>query len=434
MSIKLIKLAPWSLFFSFIILVVFGSLLFMLPFMVNGDGLNFIDAIFTSSSALCSLGELPYKFEKLSSVGKVFISIFIQIGGIGILTTILLFIFFIARKSARLNIRTISFFDHSSEHNTKKFLKFIILMTFIFEFFGAIFYKLTSFFLNLEIPWSDAFFYSINIFCNAGFIGLNSKLFFMSEIPEIYCINIFLLIGGGFGFFILFEIFYKKIFKLEKGSLTITTKSAIYMYSITTFVGWIFYAIQYENKFSFLSLSRSLFAACSLKSLGVFPYSVFVSQGIMIFTSFYGLIGTAPLGTGTGLKTSVATVFISSLKTFFLGTCNVIVFCKIIPWQLVARCYGIMFYIISFSISMAYVLQHFFEIVYDYIEIYCDLLSVIIGNGFAWNNLATFNNETKLVLIFSMIFGKMCIFLLGFSSIKKEQNVKILNKDSLALF
>jgi hypothetical protein len=145
-----------------------------------------------------------------------------------------------------------------------------------------------------------------------------------------------------------------------------------------------------------------------------------ISNSILLFTSFYDLIGTAPLGTGKGLKSSVIIILLYLLKELILTGKNKIVICgKKISQKLVSSSYKMIFFVVFFSILMALVLQNFLPIANDFIKMYCDVLFVVVGNGFSWKNITEISSEVKIILIISMLFGKMCMTLFGVSIIEK---------------
>ncbi|MEO0147549.1 MAG: potassium transporter TrkG, partial [candidate division WOR-3 bacterium] len=87
------RLSPAAtLFLGYIIISFIGGILLYLPFSHKGD-LTFVDALFTSTSALCVTGLIVVDTAtKYSIFGKTIIAILIQIGGLGYMTiTALLF-------------------------------------------------------------------------------------------------------------------------------------------------------------------------------------------------------------------------------------------------------------------------------------------------------------------------------------------------------
>ena len=73
------------LLLGFIVIILIGAMVLKLPISNNGKEIKFIDAFFTSTSAVCVTGlttKIPA--EQFSTFGQVVIMCLIQIGGIRI--------------------------------------------------------------------------------------------------------------------------------------------------------------------------------------------------------------------------------------------------------------------------------------------------------------------------------------------------------------
>jgi len=72
---------------SFVVAILVGTLLLLLPISTTSGQISFVDALFTSTSAVCVTGlivqDTPTYF---SLTGQVIILILIQLGGLGIMT------------------------------------------------------------------------------------------------------------------------------------------------------------------------------------------------------------------------------------------------------------------------------------------------------------------------------------------------------------
>ena len=74
--------------YGFFVLILVGTLLLMLPFASrNGQSVNFLDALFTSTSASCVTGLVVRDtWIQWSLFGQFVIIFLIQIGGLGFVT------------------------------------------------------------------------------------------------------------------------------------------------------------------------------------------------------------------------------------------------------------------------------------------------------------------------------------------------------------
>lgn len=80
------KMSPTQiLLLGFIVIILVGAMILKLPISNNGKDIKFIDAFFTSTSAVCVTGlvtKIPA--EQFSAFGQIVIMCLIQIGGLRI--------------------------------------------------------------------------------------------------------------------------------------------------------------------------------------------------------------------------------------------------------------------------------------------------------------------------------------------------------------
>ena len=92
-----------QVFLGFAVAIIIGSFILSIPQMTTGGKISYIDAIFTSTSAICVTGlivqDTPTYFTDL---GKIAILVMIQLGGLGIMTVGSIFGLILGRK---INIR-----------------------------------------------------------------------------------------------------------------------------------------------------------------------------------------------------------------------------------------------------------------------------------------------------------------------------------------
>ena len=78
------KMSPTQiLLLGFIVIILVGAMILKLPISNNGKDIKFIDAFFTSTSAVCVTGlvtKIPA--DQFSTFGQVVIMCLIQIGGL----------------------------------------------------------------------------------------------------------------------------------------------------------------------------------------------------------------------------------------------------------------------------------------------------------------------------------------------------------------
>ena len=140
-NFKKAVLNPAQLFIiSFLSIIVIGVILLMLPNATH-SGITLIDALFTSTSAVCVTGLIVVDTGSFfTQFGQIIILMLIQAGGIGIMTFTSYFSYFFKGVSTYENQIVLS-----QVTNTEKIaevfsiMKKIILITFLIEGLGALF-------------------------------------------------------------------------------------------------------------------------------------------------------------------------------------------------------------------------------------------------------------------------------------------------------
>jgi trk system potassium uptake protein TrkH len=127
------------LMLSYVIAIVLGMFMLKLP-KATYAGISWIDAFFTSTSAVCITGLTTLNISQVFSFeGQVFILFLIQLGGLGIIT-LTSFIALFIQKGFRLKDQIIvqEILDNENLSSLTSILKAIVAITFISELAGAI--------------------------------------------------------------------------------------------------------------------------------------------------------------------------------------------------------------------------------------------------------------------------------------------------------
>lgn len=78
--------------------ILLGALLLMLP-ICNNEPIAFMDALFTSTTAICVTGLITIvPMTQLTVIGKVVLCVLIQIGGLGVIACVTGFFLLLRRK------------------------------------------------------------------------------------------------------------------------------------------------------------------------------------------------------------------------------------------------------------------------------------------------------------------------------------------------
>ena len=156
--------------FGFVIFA--GALLLMLPISsAQGNWTNFVDCLFTSTSAVCVTGLITLDTGIYwSYFGKTVIISLIQIGGLGFMSLATL-VFLLLGKKITLKERLVmqEAMNSFSLQGLVKMSKYVLYFTFSIEGIGALILStqfIPKFGLKKGIYYS--IFHAISAFCNAG--------------------------------------------------------------------------------------------------------------------------------------------------------------------------------------------------------------------------------------------------------------------------
>lgn len=159
-----------------------GTALLMLPISSpQGHWTSFVDALFTSTSAVCVTGLVVVDTPTHWSVfGQVVILLLIQLGGLGILLFAALIGLALIRKlSVRSRLAVGTEAKSSGEGDTARLAKGILITSLLIE--GVVALVLTvRFVIGYGYTWGDAawhgVFHSVSSFNNAGFALYSDNL------------------------------------------------------------------------------------------------------------------------------------------------------------------------------------------------------------------------------------------------------------------
>jgi len=203
-----------TLVVSFIILIVTGAALLMLPKATPGRmSLRPIDALFTSTSATCVTGLVVVNTGRdFTFMGQVVILVLIQLGALGIVVFGAVFALLLGQA---LTLReTVAMQDLLSTETASRIgrtILFIFVLTIIVEAGGALalfgmWDNIATWNAQAQSRWFYSIFHSISAFCNAGFDLLGDSLIRYNRQWQVYGIICPLIVLGGLGFGVLYNL------------------------------------------------------------------------------------------------------------------------------------------------------------------------------------------------------------------------------------
>ena len=204
------------LFSFFIIVILIGSLLLSLPGMWKGrHPLHYIDALFTSVSAVCVTGLVTVDTSRFTLFGQIVILLLIQVGGLGIVTFSTIYL---TGPNARISFSSRKiineYYIEAIEYNPRRILRNIVLLTIGIEAIGTM-VLMRGFAESGEHElFFTSLFHSVSAFCNAGFSLYDDSLEGFSNNAIVLITIMALIVLGGLGFVVIQDV----IRKIRRGS------------------------------------------------------------------------------------------------------------------------------------------------------------------------------------------------------------------------
>lgn len=312
---------------GFALLISMGTILLMLPAASTGKHIGFVNALFTSTSAVCVTGlAVVDTGSGLSLFGQSILLILIQVGGLGIMTMSTLFLMLAGKRPGLTGqIVVQDTFTHTRERNISSILKDVILFTCVIEGLGII----LMFFCFL--PGNDikralflSIFHSISAFCNSGFSVFSDSFVGYRGYWALNLVLCFLIISGGIGFLVLSELKLKFSFKRRSLSrLSLHSKIVLSTTVILLVSGtFLITAMEWHNTLAPLSVPgrflSAFFQSVTARTAGFNTLSIGnMTNETLFFIILLMFIGASPGSCGGGIKTtSLATLVVLGTSRF----------------------------------------------------------------------------------------------------------------------
>ncbi len=196
---------------SFVLLILIGTLLLKLPKAVApGSGIGWIDALFTSTSAVCVTGlTVRSTAHEFTPVGQAIIGLLIQLGGLGIIMFGSTLMMMLGRSlSARENLSLSQMLSDQPVNRLLGYGRFVLTTTILIEVVGALLmYPLWEaghgeVLTAQRRMWLSAF-HSVSAFCNAGFDITGESMMPYRGSALTHGVIAPLIVLGGLGFPVL---------------------------------------------------------------------------------------------------------------------------------------------------------------------------------------------------------------------------------------
>ena len=425
---------------SFLVVILAGSLLLSLPVSsASGKAVPYLDALFTATTATCVTGLVTLPTVTTWSVfGQAVILVLIQVGGLGVITIVSALMILLHKRMGigdRLLLQDA--FNLNSLSGIVRFVKRVLLGTFLVEGIGALLYMIV--FVPEFGPrgiWISVF-TSISAFCNAGIdIIAEDSLCNYATNPLINTVTALLIILGGIGYVVWWDVM-----GLGSGApgrkrrnfhnFSLHSKIAIATTLILTFGGGVLiFLFEYHNPLTignlpvFDKIQVSLFQSVTTRTAG---FATVPQQDLTNASSILCLllmfIGGSPVGTAGGIKTVTMAVLVVSALATIQNKQDVCLFDRNISKQAVNKAVAVTW--MSFSIMFVSTILLSAVSNVDVLDALFETVSATATVGLTRDLTPHLNTAGKMIIISTMYLGRVgpISLALALNSGKKHQNI-----------
>jgi Trk-type K+ transport system membrane component len=412
---------------SFLVLISVGTLLLLLPEMTT-QGISFIDALFTATSASCltglSVSEIGLDF---TFKGQFVILLLIQLGGINIVCFASFLSFFYKERTLRYQ-SVMKEMLNSTLQGSRRLTREIVLYTLVIELIGFAFLFP---YLNHTETYSPsvadnvflAAFHSIASFNNAGLCflegGMMNPVFRYSYYSQI--ITMVLIFLGGIGFLTLHNILMlPKDSRSRWNRLQITSKVVLKMSAVFIVGGaLLFFILEYNNAEAGSSVADKIctafFMSISSRTAGFNTMDIpTLNMSTRLFIIVLMLIGAAPGSMGGGMKLTTFYILIKSAIATIAGKRQVIIYNRSVSYKVVDKAYVVLVFTILIVFVGSFILS-ISDSQFSMEEIVFEVSSAFGTAGLSCGITTYLSTFGKFIIIVIMYIGRITVLTLALS-------------------
>lgn len=354
---------------SFLLFIFLGSLLLMMPRCTYG-GIEYSDALFVSTSAVCITGLTTVDVSStFTPSGLLILAVLIQAGGLGVMTFTSFFaLFFSGNTSIYSQLMVRDMIYSKTMSSLLPTLLYIFGFTVVIELLGAVAIFL-SIHGTLGMSLSDELifsgFHSLSAFCNAGFSNVEGGLsnpMLLYHNRSIYIIVTILVAAGGIGFPILVNFKQAFVSRLRQLWRRLrrqpSRRQPVHIYDLNTKIVlvaslWLmtistvlFFLFEYDNSLDGMTMTdkwiQSWFNSFVPRSSGFSSVNParFLNITVIMFMLLMW-IGGASQSTAGGIKVNTFATMLMNLKAIILGHDRVTAYGRTIAIPSIRRAHAV---------------------------------------------------------------------------------------------
>jgi trk system potassium uptake protein len=423
-------LSPTRIFvLSFIGVILIGGILLWFPFSATEGNLRFVDALFTSTSAVCVTGLVVIDMGKdLTTMGQVITIFLFQIGGLGIITFSTVFFVLMGRGISFKGREIVqSTFLHTPRRDFIVIAKMVLWFTFVTEALGTLFLFIR---FSMDFPPGMALYHAvynaISAFNNCGYSLFSDNLMGYQGDLIVNLTIMGLIVHGGIGFIVQYEVL-SRLRGVQK-RLSVHTKIVLISTTLLILSGALLFYLFERNHIIkdvpvLAKILASFFQSVTPRTAGFNTVDIgLLTNATILLMMVLMFIGASPGSTGGGVKTTSAALLVMLMWNRLKGNLDLNIFNRTIPREIVSRSISIIF---ASAFSIAIITSVLLiagggnlpplESRHHFVEYLFDTVSAFGTVGLSMGVTPKLNDLQKYALIVMMFVGRVGPLTLAFS-------------------
>ena len=418
---------------TFAFLILLGSCLLSLPAASRVDRLDYLDALFTATSAVCVTGLVVVDtLTQFSFFGQLVILILIQCGGLGLMTMATLMAVALGKRiSFRNRLIVQEAFNQFSLEGMVRLIKAVGKVTLFFEGLGAAILTLR---FAADLGWVKAIWYgvfhSVSAFCNAGF-DLFGQFRNLTPYVGDWVVNLVvmtLIIFGGLGFSVIVDLVnYRRSHGRRK--LALHTRLVVLTTIVLIIFAFVFILlVEWDKSLAGLPLGQkilaALFQAVTPRTAGfnTVPLTSLHSSTVLLMITLM-FIGASPGSTGGGVKTSTFSTLVLMVRATVRGHDEVRFRGRSIPRAVVMRAVAII--AISFSLVLGVTMLLSLADGYPFLSVLFEATSAFGTVGLSMGITPSLSCVGRIAVMLTMFVGRVGPMTLALALAQDRVNAKL---------
>ncbi|RDU36522.1 Trk family potassium uptake protein [Neobacillus piezotolerans] len=407
---------PKVLVLGFTLIILIGASVLTLPASTTDhQGLPFLKALFTATSATCVTGLVVVDTgTAFTTIGQVAILLMIQVGGLGFMTFATLFAFILGKRiSLKERILLQQSLNSISMEGIVRLSKRILIFTAFFESIGAL---ILSIRFSFDMPVGKAVYYgifhSVSNFNNAGFdlMGEFRSLTGYVNDPIVVFTICTLIITGGIGFIVINELYeYPRTKKLSLHTKIVLAATGWLLAAGTLFI----FLLEFSNGKTLGPLSLSgkalaaLFQSVTARTAGANTVGIgdMTHSGLFLIIILM-FIGASPGSTGGGIKTTTFTTLLGAVWSQIRGKEDVVFYRRRIGYETIYKALTVTMSGLALIITVT-MLMTITEKGTDFLMILFEATSAFATVGLSMGLTPELSPAGEVLITFMMLAGRV---------------------------